>query len=75
LPFEMIVEKAEESRTRVSLDCNLHRAVASDEMRNGLESARRCVPNIGCPTSGLAQGSLIESRALLTRRPQEKISV
>jgi hypothetical protein len=30
---------------------------------------------IGCPTSGVAQGSLTESGALLTRRPQEKTSV
>jgi hypothetical protein len=29
----------------------------------------------GCPTSGVAQGSLIESGVLLTRRPQEKTSV
>jgi hypothetical protein len=29
----------------------------------------------GCPTSGVAQGFLIESGALLTRHPQEKTSV
>jgi hypothetical protein len=31
--------------------------------------------DIRCPTSGVAQGSLIESGVLLTRRPQEKTSV
>jgi hypothetical protein len=38
-----------------------------------------CLPRLhqdrGCPTSGGAQGSLIESGVLLTRRPQEKTSV
>jgi hypothetical protein len=34
-----------------------------------------CGTQIGCPTSGVAQGSLIESGILLTRRSQEKTSI